>query len=177
VLDRIVAAAITLLIVLDVIPETWREGGPASLLFAAVGLFGPTLLELSRSARLHAHFGALGLAMGGLVVHALGDGIALAPNAATSRALQLAIPLHTVPVSMAVWSVLVPAAGVRGAASALAAMALATVAGYLYGIPLSELLGGRGWAWLQALIAGSILHVVFGRPHLHGGATHEHRLM
>jgi hypothetical protein len=172
-LDGFVMVGITLLIVADVLPETYRQGGWLSLAFAAIGLFGPTLLERFRAARAPVHLGAVGLAMGGLVVHALGDGVALAPTAATPWGLQLAVPLHTIPVSMAVWSVLVPASGTRAALAALAAMAAATVAGYFYGVPLSRWLGEEGWAWLQALIAGSILHVIFGRPHLEG-ADHAH---
>jgi len=170
VLDGFVMVSIAALILLEVLPEAWRQGGPLSVAFAAAGLFGPTLLEKILRGHQHgAHLGTLAFAMAGLVLHALGDGVALSPNESTSWALRLAVPLHTIPVSMAVWWVLMPASGPRPAGAALVAMAAATVAGYFYGVPLSRLLGEQGWAWLQALIAGTILHVIFGRPHLEHG--------
>src|SRR5438874_504868 len=68
-LDGAVLVGITGLIVLDVVPETWRQGGAWSLAFIATGLFGPTLLERAfRRVRHEAHLGALGLATGGLVL-------------------------------------------------------------------------------------------------------------
>src|SRR3546814_18957630 len=45
-------------------------------------------------------------------------------------------------------------------------MCAGTVVGYVFVPTLGAALGATGWAWCQALVAGTILHVVFGRPHI-----------
>jgi uncharacterized membrane protein YraQ (UPF0718 family) len=101
----------------------------------------------------------------------------LAPGNGADWALPLAIVLHSIPVGMAVWWLLAPHFGATLPVVALAAMALGTVVGYRFGAPINALLGAEAWAWFQSFVAGTILHVIFGRPHLHGAEdpTHEHR--
>jgi uncharacterized protein len=166
-LDGFVLVSICGLVLLDVVPDALRSGGYASLGFLLLGLLGPTLLEhLLTRARREAHLAALALAVAGLVVHALGDGAALSPAGDADGSLALAVAVHSVPVGLVVWWLIFPVFGWRLPTLALLAMCAGTLAGYGYGIELSSVLGERAWAWLQALIAGSILHVVFGRPHL-----------
>jgi hypothetical protein len=177
-LDGFVLVSISGLVLLEVLPEAFGEGGAWSLGFVALGLFGPTALEhgLAR-ARRGAHLLALGLAIVGLVLHSLGDGAALIAEAAhTHGALGLAIAIHSVPVGLVVWWLLYPVFGAWLPALALVAMGMGTVIGYLFGVTVAGLLGAQGWAWFQALIAGSILHVIFGRPHLDEDAAHHHSL-
>lgn len=166
-LDGFVLVSISGLVLLDVVPDALASGGYISLGFLLLGLLGPTLLEhLLTRARREAHLAALALAVTGLVVHALGDGAALSPAGDTEGSLALAVAVHSVPVGLVVWWLIFPVFGWRLPTLALLAMCAGTLAGYGYGIELSSVLGERAWAWLQALIAGSILHVVFGRPHL-----------
>jgi hypothetical protein len=177
-LDGFVLVSITGLVLLDVLPEAFGEGGLWSLGFLALGLLGPTALEhgLARVRR-GAHLLALGLAIVGLVLHSLGDGAALVGEAAhTHGALGLAIAIHSVPVGLVVWWLLYPVFGAWLPALALAAMCAGTVTGYLLGVSVAGLLGTAGWAWFQALVAGSILHVIFGRPHLDEDAAHHQSL-
>ncbi len=180
-LDGFVLVSITGLVLLEVVPDALGAGGYWSLLFVALGLLGPTALEhgLTR-ARREAHMLALALAIGGLALHSIGDGAALAgeshdPHHAAlgEEALGLAIAIHSVPVGLVIWWLLYPVFGALLPAFALLAMCAGTLTGYLYAPELSALLGATAWAWFQALIAGSILHVIFGRPHLH--ETSEHR--
>jgi uncharacterized protein len=153
-----------------VLPGTFREGGYWSFAFLLAGLFGPTLLErVFRSARREAHLGALALAVCGLVLHALADGVVLRPTDGADLALAAAVVVHSIPVGMAVWWLLAPSFGPGPPLLALAAMGAGTVAGYAYGVSLSAMLGVQAWAWFQSLVAGTILHVIFGRPHLHHG--------
>lgn len=178
-IDGFVLIGIGGLIFLDVLPDALNSGGPWVLAFAVLGLFGPTLLEhgLSRLRR-KAHLLTLTLAMAGLVLHSVGDGAVLAhgdlhgAQDSGAVALALAIIIHTVPVGLMVWWLMYPVFGASWPALALLAMAGGKLLGYLYGSEVSLLLGSQGWAWFQALVAGSILHVVFGRPHLddHGVA-------
>lgn len=168
-LDGFVLISIAGLVVLEVVPGTFIEGGPWSLAFLLGGLFGPTLLERSfhRAGR-QAHIGALALAICGLVLHTLADGAVLAPKDGTDWALPAAVVLHSIPVGMAVWWLLAPSFGPWPPTLALGAMALGTVVGYRYGVSLSGMMGQEAWAWFQSLVAGTILHVIFGRPHLNG---------
>lgn len=177
-LDGFVLVSIAGLVILEVVPGTFMEGGPWSLAFLVAGLFGPTLLErLFRRAERETHIGALALAVCGLVFHALADGVVLAPGAATDWALPAAVVVHSIPVGMAVWWLLAPHFGAWPPVLALLAMGAGTVTGYHYGAPLNEMLSAQAWAWFQSLVAGTILHVIFGRPHLHGAEedpTHAH---
>lgn len=174
-LDGFVLVSIAGLVLFEVLPEAVHSGGLVVLPFLLLGLFGPTLLErwLTR-ARREAHLLALGLAILGLVLHSAGDGAALAGNGERHQeALALAIAVHSVPVGLLVWWLLYSVFGAWLPTLVLLAMGAATIAGYLFGIELGALLGVRGWAWFQALIAGSILHVIFGRPHLDEDSHHH----
>jgi len=166
-LDRFVLVSIVALVALEVVPGTVADGGAWSIAFLLAGLFGPTLMERAfHRAQREAHIATLALAVIGLVLHTLADGAVLAPGGADSWALPAAVVLHTLPVGMAVWWLLAPSFGPWPPTLALLAMGLGTVAGYRYGVSLSHMLGDQAWAWFQSLVAGSILHVIFGRPHL-----------
>ncbi|MEQ1440334.1 hypothetical protein AAG565_13325 [Fontimonas sp. SYSU GA230001] len=176
-LDGFVLVSIAGLVLLEVLPDAFASGGWLSLAFLLAGLLGPTALEhgLTR-ARREAHLLALALAVLGLVLHSIGDGTALSGVGGSHRddALALAIAIHSVPVGLVVWWLLYPVFGALLPGLALLAMGAATAAGFLFGIELGGLLGERGWAWFQALMSGSILHVIFGRPHLDETSEHHH---
>jgi hypothetical protein len=175
--DGFVLVSIAGLVVFEVAPETFKAGGIGSLVFLLAGVFGPTVLERRfRRAERQMHIGTLLLAMGGLVLHALADGVVLAPGAAADWALPAAVVLHSLPVGVAVWWLLAPHFGAGPPLLALLAMGAGTLVGYHYGPSLNEMLSAQAWAWFQSLVAGTILHVIFGRPHLHGeeDAGHTH---
>lgn len=175
-LDGFVLVSIAGLVLLDAVPEAFGVGGWPVLLFLLLGMLGPTALEHGLShARREAHLLALGLAILGLVLHSVGDGSALAgSDEAHGAALGLAIAIHSIPVGLMVWWLLYPVFGIALPTLALVAMGAATVIGFRYGMSFSLVLGAEGWAWFQALIAGSILHVIFGRPHLEDDSEHQH---
>lgn len=172
-LDGFVLVSISGLVLIDVLPDAFRAGGYGVIAFVLLGLLGPTLLErVLTHARREAHLLTLALAILGLMLHSFGDGAALSPAGGDSHGtLALAIAIHSVPVGLAVWWLLFPVFGAWLPALAIAAMCASTALGYGYGVSLNLLLGDEVWAWFQALIAGSILHVVFGRPHLD---DHDH---
>lgn len=166
--DGFVLVTVSGLVLLDVLPGAIRSGGLWSLGFAAAGMWGPTALErLLHRLQRETHTVTLVLAIAGLILHSLGDGAALSPiHAEGTEALGLAVVLHSVPISMLVWWLMYPVFGLRLPMIALFAMMAGTLVGYLHGVELSNVLGGRGSAWFQALVAGSVLHVAFGRPHI-----------
>ena len=105
----------------------------------------------------------------GLLVHAGLDGAALyTPPLAQGHPadlLPLAVVLHRLPESLAIWWLLSPSRGPRLALAALGAVGLATVAGYLGAGALLPYAQTQGMAWFQALVGGALLHVVVHRTH------------
>jgi zinc transporter ZupT len=112
----------------------------------------------------------------GLLAHCMLDGLILmgaesAGHEAHSLEQEqgLAVVLHNMPKGIALWFLLAPAFGRRVAGAVLGLLVGGTVLGYLIGDSALALLTGRGVAWFQVFVAGSIFHVV-----LHGVAGHAH---
>ncbi len=176
-LDGFIFVTITGLVLFYILPGSFSYGGWLTLVFALVGLFGPTLLEglFRRSAR-RTHIITLILGLLGVGLHAFLDGTALAHhhfflNGSSEHLLPLAVILHRLPVGLTVWWLLRPNFGRRMAGSALGLIAFATVAGFSLGPALTAGITSEGIAWFQALVAGSLLHVVFHQPHLAKGKS------
>lgn len=175
-LDLFVMISVTLLVAFEVVPGTYVDGGLVSIACLFVGALGPTAMErLSGALQREAHLAALWLALIGLVLHAFADGAGLAPSDTDAgTALGLAVVLHSIPVGLAVWWLVAPALGSGPAVGMIAAMCVATLAGYRLATGLGELLGPQVLACIQALVAGFILHVVYGRRHLDHAHHHRH---
>ena len=175
-IDGFVLVCVTVLVLVEVVPESWKAGGPWAMAFLVAGTFGPTLIEHGlTSARRQTHLATLALAVLGLLAHSFGDGTALSPAGGNhTQALALAVAIHSIPVGLLVWWLMAPVFGPVLPALTLFSMCAVTVAGYLTGPDLSQHLDTQGWAWFQALVAGSILHVAFGRPHARHGHHHDH---
>ncbi len=158
-LDGFVLVSVGGLVLGHVLPSAVHEGGWWTLLAAAAGLWGPTWLEARlHSAALRVHRAALLLAVLGLVGHATVDGVALGTIDHGDGALALAVILHRLPVALIIWALVVPSFGAPKAWGALLAMSVGTIAGWALG---PGVIGtGAGVAWLQALVGGSLLHVL-----------------
>ena len=120
-LDGFIYVSMGGLILVDVFPPAFELGGWLCLVFAFVGLVGPTILERSfRSASRQMHLLALGLGLLALSLHALVDGVYLGGASGhehahshgahaghghdhTMSGLPLAIILHRLPVGLTVW--------------------------------------------------------------------------
>lgn len=175
VMDIFVIISVTTLVLIEVVPETYEIAGAWSFAFIGLGLLLPTAMEhLLTKVRREAHFAALAVAIIGLMLHSFGDGTALSTSSGNLLALGLAVAIHSVPVSLATWWLMFPVFGRGLPTFTLGAMCASTVAGYFFGIQVSSGLDPRAWALFQALIAGSILHVIFGRPHAQGHHHHDH---
>ncbi len=169
-LNWIAFAAVIGFIFLHVLPESIGHGLLQALAFLGLGLVVPTAMEqlLHRFAS-KAHGVTLWLSMGGLAIHNLFDGAALASGGIESVGglLPLAIIIHRVPVGLMAWTLVRESFGVRSAATVIGVLLAATVCGYLLGVQLQPYGETPAYGWFQALVAGALLHIVLHRPHEH----------
>ena len=167
--DSFVFVVIGGLVLFHVLPELIASAGWPVVPLTLLGLVGPTLVEklFVRAAR-QAHSLTLFLGIAGLCVHEFTDGAALITqgDAEVHLLVALSIILHRVPVALTVWWLLRPAYGRLLAWTVLIAMMAATLAGGLAGEAWLPELAHGPLALFQAFVVGSILHVVFHRPHL-----------
>ena len=103
-----------------------------------------------------------------IAIHAFADGLALGTDTGDSdhvNMLPMAVVVHRLPVGLTVWFLLRPLYGRRAATAALGLMAVATMAGFGSGGAVLTALESRGWGLFQALVAGTLLHVVLHRSY------------
>lgn len=173
-LDGFIFVSMAGLILGEVLPSTLEAGGGMSLLFAVLGFLGPTLLERSfQRAGREAHLAALLLGLLGLCLHGATDGVCLgdppsfgAGDSHRLHHLPHAVVLHRLPAGLTIWWLVTKSYGTVVASIALGLAALSTVVGYWVGPDFLGAFDGQGMAWFQALVAGSLLHVVHHRPHV-----------
>jgi len=167
-LDGFVYVTIGGLVLLHIVPESYELAGWWTLVALLVGLVGPGLVEhrLRGMAR-QAHAAALLMALVGIGLHGFTDGLALGHVRGDHEhhMLPMAIVLHRLPVGLAVWFLLRPVYGVRVALGLLALIGIATVLGFALGEAAVGGLANRGLGLFQALVAGSLLHVVVHRSY------------
>ncbi len=179
-LDGFVLASVGGLIVVHVLPPTFETAGGGALIAVLAGLLLPILAEQIRGSD-HQHGGlihtiSLGVAFLGLMSHTLLDGVTLAAQShdEVSTALAGAVLLHRLPVALLVWWLIRPNKGRRWASLALGAIAMATVTGFLIEESLHGVMEGVGFAYVQAFIAGSLLHVLAHHPPHEEEGEHKH---
>jgi hypothetical protein len=168
ILDGFIFITIAGLVTINIIPEALSAGGDVALVFLALGIAFPVVLERIFHSAFHAAHGlVLILAALGLAIHSVLDGIALLP--AEGKELAWAVILHRLPVGMAIWWSLRPNLGLPVAIGAFITIFVATGLSFIFGAPVVELASASSVAWLQAFISGSLIHVVaFGVSHDHG---------
>ena len=168
-LDGFVMVAVAGLVLVHIIPHAVVAAGGGALAVALAGFIGPGVIEhrLERAAR-QTHAAALAVAVAGLAVHEFFDGVGLArafydPDTGIS-VLAVAVILHRLPIAITVWWLLRPPWGRTLAWAVLGALCAATVFGYASGDAVAAIADARWLGLLEALIAGSLLHVVVHRP-------------
>ncbi len=167
-LEGLVMAAVPGLIFLEFVPSAVGEGEWGILVVLLAGFGLPVLAERSsRSGGQPAHRWALIAGLSGFLIHSALDGAALATLPAGSPAsLPVAVILHRLPVGVAVWWLTAREINRPAGVVALAALMLATVAGYLLGATAdgalldTAILDSRALHLYQAAVGGSLVHVV-----------------
>ncbi|HLU65184.1 MAG TPA: permease [Kofleriaceae bacterium] len=179
-LDGFVMVAVAGLALVHIIPHAAATAGIGALAVAIVGFIGPGLIEhrLERAAR-QTHTAALVLALAGLTVHEFFDGVGLATAFYDEESgisiLAIAVVLHRLPIAVTVWWLVRPLRGPAAAWGVLVALAGATLAGYASVDAVAGVVDARWLGMLEALIAGSLLHVVVHRPPPIGAPSHDRR--
>ncbi|MBT1445040.1 metal transporter [Shewanella sp. JM162201] len=167
-LDGFIFVSLGGLVLIHILPELLAHGGLWSLLFVVLGLWGPTASEklFHRYSDL-THNLTLVLGIGGLLLHTITDGgaMALASHDSSSTLLALGVVLHRLPVGLAIWWLLRPQLGVGWTMLVLLGMMLMTSLGFFGGEQIIERLSLENTVYLQAFVTGSILHVVLHQPH------------
>lgn len=164
--DSLLAAAVAGLVLWEVLPEAVSDGGFWTIPFLGLGLVAPSLLErVSRPFARGTHAISLMLALLGLTLHAVLDGTALTlteGRASGLGGLPLAVILHRIPVGLTLW-LLMHSTGKVARAGVFAVIGAATVIGFTIGPEILLTLSLPALARFQALVAGSLLHVLFHR--------------
>ena len=190
--DGFVLICIGGLVLLDVVPHAIEHGDLLALVCIAAGFVLPGLAErlLTFGVR-QTHLIVTVLAMVGIAMHSLLDGSALAQSMGGGSLLGYGVLLHQLPVSLMVWWVLSDRHPVVPW-TVLLFMGVAIVVGYQTEAALFAALPERAGQLFEALVGGSLLHVIAhpahdhdpahehepGHPHLHGteatGHAHAH---
>lgn len=177
-LDGFILVSIGGMAVIHLLPEAVVEIGGMALLMVFLGALLPYFAERAfHNYERATHNGVLILAFSGILVHTLLDGIAVSHASrehGSGQVLAYAVILHRLPVGLLIWWALKPLSNIKVTFSVLILMSLATATGF--GIGSIELPGAHSGfiTYFQALVTGSLLHVIFHR-HVHGTATEEHQ--
>ena len=167
ILDGVIILTIAVIIIVHIIPEALRHTGWLAALIITLGLIFPIILErLFHKAANTAHLFIIGLAIVGLLIHAVIDGVALLSE--NEIALTYAIVLHRLPVGITIWCIARPNFGLPVTTALFALVILSTVAGFFIGPLLLNLAETQTLDLLQAFISGSLVHaIIFRHGHKH----------
>ncbi len=171
IVDGFVYVAVPALVLWQILPYAWTEQSLLPLLIVGSGALIPTIIErVSNALASQTDDFAILLVLSGLILHAVLEGIALAPaSGVLGGPFVAAVILHRVPIGLVIWWLISPRHGELAATAALVSIPVATALGYAAGIELLGEWQSQGLELYQAFVAGSLIHVVF-----HQG-RHDHR--
>lgn len=170
----------------EMLPEAWAEiGWPSALVALGAGAV-PLIFEQLRHAHLRhargseAHPGSagVGLSLGyaGLVVHKVGDGMAMAAFGGVLGAVDPlvlgALALHSIPVTALIVLAFARCAGERAALLRALGLAVASLLGVGVAASIEPAALAPYEPWITAAVAGLLLHIVAHDLHPHGDHGH-----
>lgn len=177
ILDGFMLVGVGGVLVMSLIPHSWETAGWWSVLALAAGAGLPALLERGHhhDDDAHSSLGFLLLAATGLAVHAFLDGGALAArqldDGEHTRALELGVLLHRLP--MGVMLGMLSGQNMKHAWTAASIVALGTIGGFYIGIETLPMLSLTGLALFQALVAGTLVHVIYTHSPIRSPSGHK----
>ena len=172
VIEKTILFVVGTMVVLHILPESISTAGYGAALVACIGLFLPSTLERIWHRNLdQIHTMAIFLTVVGLGLHNFIDGAAVATPEVLSGStsmLSYAVILHRIPEGILICSLFYPRWGLKWVLAFLAVCLFATTLGYFVGE--SFLKDGAALtqvAYFQALMSGSLLHVLLDRHDHH----------
>lgn len=177
--DSFCVVTITGFALLHILPECAEpdKAGWFALPLALAGFLAPTLAErgLHRGSSKRLRYVVLAAAILGMAVHDTLDGMGLALGGDDGHAephglLAWAVILHRIPEGIGIWWIVPRTLGRPAAMAILVVSVLATAFGFFVGNGVLEGFSESGLSMLQALLAGSLLHVVL---HAHVPAPND----
>lgn len=177
-----VAAALTVVLV-HLIPESADSLGMWALVGFAAGLVAPLFIEglLDRIARLRASSSPLDhdvitaeVGFAGLLIHQVGDGVGLwvtSGSGETSLNAAFALSAHTVPLATLFVLRFATLKGRRSALVHAAGLAAASAIGILIGSIVPGEIISQFNPWIEAVVAGLLLHVITHDLHIEKDRT------
>lgn len=177
-----VAAALTVVLV-HLIPESADSLGMWALVGFAAGLVAPLFIEglLDRIARLRASSSPLDhdvitaeVGFAGLLIHQVGDGVGLwvtSGSGETSLNAAFALSAHTVPLATLFVLRFATLKGRRSALVHAAGLAAASAIGILIGSIVPGEVISQFNPWIEAVVAGLLLHVITHDLHIEKDRT------
>lgn len=151
------------------IPDAVRGGGPLVLIAVAAAFIAPWLIErAAHEDPEHDHSSTMGLELSywGLMVHKLGDGLALGSFTGEAHAghhhgdVLTAIAVHSVPVTALITLAFTSAHGRRSGIRRAIGLALVGSLGVVLAQQTSLGAWTKGEPWIEAAVGGLLLHVV-----------------
>ena len=151
------------------IPDAVSTGGPVVLIAVAVAFLLPWLIEqAAHEDPEHDHSSTMGLELSywGLIIHKLGDGIALGSFTGEAHAghhhgdVLTAIAVHSVPVTALITLAFTSAHGRKSGIRRAIGLAVAGSVGVVLAQQTSLGTWTSGEAWIEAAVSGLLLHVV-----------------
>jgi hypothetical protein len=151
------------------IPDAVTAGGPVVLIAVAVAFLTPWLIErAAHEDPEHDHSSTMGLELSywGLMIHKLGDGLALGSFTGEAHAghhhgdVLTAIAVHSVPVTALITLAFTSAHGVKSGIRRAIGLAVVGSLGVVLAQQTSLGAWTRGEAWIEAAVSGLLLHVV-----------------
>jgi hypothetical protein len=151
------------------IPDAIRGGGPLVLIAVAIAFIAPWLIErAAHEDPEHDHSSTMGLELSywGLMIHKLGDGVALGSFTGEAHAghhhgdVLTAIAVHSVPVTALITLAFTSAHGRNSGIRRAIGLALVGSLGVVLAQQTSLGSWTRGEPWIEAAVSGLLLHVV-----------------
>ena len=177
-LDGFVLVSVSGLAMLHLLPEAILTIHWGALVMLVIGALLPSLIEHRfRAVEEKAHIGVILLVLAGILVHTTLDGMALSEMSiehGAGQALAIAVVLHRLPIGILVWWSARSAYGKRGGIFTLSIMAIFTLIGFWLGDNQFSFFNLPVVSYLQALITGSLLHVILHRPYYQEAFHQDH---